>query len=368
LATDHVEQLVAFAHLLRGAGLAVGTGAVEDYCRAAALVGPEGLYWAGRATLVGRRDEIPVYDRVFRGFYAAEAPVPRRSPRARAVPALRPVDVRDTQARSDAAEPPGGALASRVEILRHKHFDRCRREELDELARLASSFASSLPRRRSRRRRAADAGMLDVPRTLRRALRTGGEPFDRRFRERSRVPRRLVLLLDVSNSMSAYSRGPLVLAHSLLRIRPHTEVFCFGTRLTSTTRALAIRDPDEALARAADEVFDWDGGTRIGDSLKAFLDHGGHRGTARGAIVLICSDGLDVGDPKLLRAQMERLGQLAYRIVWLNPLKQHPTYEPLARGMAAALPYIDVLASGHNLASLEKAALKLAGRSRLGSR
>src|SRR5207247_1661285 len=149
-------------------------------------------------------------------------------------------------------------------------FDRCTREELDELAALASAFARSLPHRRSRRRRAADAGALDIPRTLRRALRTGGEPFDRRFRDRSYVARRLVLLLDVSNSMSAYSRGPLVLAHSLLRIRPHTEVFCFGTRLTSTTRALALRDPDEALARAAEEVFDWDGGTRIGESLKAF--------------------------------------------------------------------------------------------------
>jgi uncharacterized protein with von Willebrand factor type A (vWA) domain len=365
---EHLEQLVVFARRLRAAGLLVGTGAVDDYCRAAALVGPEGLYWAGRATLVTRRDDIPVYDRIFRGFYGIEASAPPRAPRARAVSALRPVDVRDADAESDDVEPPAGALASRIEILRHKRFDRCTRAELDELAMLASVFARSLPDRRSRRRRAADAGALDVPRTLRRALRTGGEPFERRFRDRSRVARRLVLLLDVSNSMSAYSRGPLVLAHSLLRVRPHTEVFCFGTRLTSTTRALAVRDPDEALARAAEEVFDWDGGTRIGDSLKAFLDHVGHRNAARGAIVLICSDGLDVGDPELLRAQMEHLGRLAYRIVWLNPLKQHPAYEPLARGMATALPFVDVLASGHNLASLEDAARQLAGRARHESR
>jgi uncharacterized protein with von Willebrand factor type A (vWA) domain len=171
--------------------------------------------------------------------------------------------------------------------------------------------------------------------------------------------RRLVLLLDVSSSMQPYSRGALILAHALLRVRPHTEVYCFGTRLTSTTRALALRDADEALTRAAHEVVDWDGGTRIGESLKAFLDREGHRGQARGAIVLICSDGLDVGDPELLRAQMERLGRLAYRVVWLNPLKQHPEYEPLARGMQAALPWIDVLASGHNLASLEEAAIRL---------
>jgi uncharacterized protein with von Willebrand factor type A (vWA) domain len=359
---EHLEQLVVFARRLRAAGLLVGTGAVDDYCRAAALVGPAGLYWAGRATLVTRREEIPIYDRIFRGFYGVEASPPPHASRAQELAALRPVDVRDADARSDDVDPPAGALASRIEILRHKRFDRCTREELDELATLASGFARSLPDRRARRRRPADAGALDVPRTLRRALRTGGEPFDRRFRYRSHVARKLVLLLDVSNSMSAYSRGPLVLAHALLRVRPHTEVFCFGTRLTSTTRALAVRDPDEALARAAEEVFDWDGGTRIGDSLKAFLDNVGHRGTARGAIVLICSDGLDVGDPEVLRAQMERLDRLAYRILWLNPLKEHPAYEPLARGMAAALPYVDVFASGHNLASLEEAAGRLARR------
>lgn len=352
---DHVTELVSFAHRLRAAGIPVGTGAVEDYCRAAALVGPEFLYWAGRVTLVGRREEIAVYDRVFSGFFG---PAPRTTPRAstvRAQPALRLVEPRDAEAPATDDERPAGGRASGLELLRHKSFDRCSREELDELAGLAASFARSLPHRRSRRRRSSRTGELDLPRTLRRALRTGGEPFDRRVRERTRVPRRLVLLLDVSNSMSAFSRGPLVLAHQLLRIRPHTEVFCFATRLTSTTRALAVRDPDEALARASAEVFDWDGGTRIGDSLRAFLDAAGHRGLARGAVVLICSDGLEVGDPDVLRTQMERLDRLAYRIVWLNPLKQHPDYEPLARGMQAALPSIDVLASGHNLASLETA-------------
>jgi uncharacterized protein with von Willebrand factor type A (vWA) domain len=354
---EHVEQLVRFARSLRAAGVGVGTGAVEDYCRAAALVGPEGLYWAGRATLLARREEIPVYDRLFLGFFGPGAGVRRRAPRERAAPVSVPVDAAGDETADEAA--PAGEVASRLELLRRKSFDTCTREELAELAQLAAAFARTLPSRRSRRRRRADAGALDVPRTLRRALRTGGDPFDRRFRERSRVPRRLVLLLDVSNSMAAFSRGPLVLAHALLRVRPHTEVFCFGTRLTSITRALAVRDPDAALARAAEEVFDWDGGTRIGDSLKAFLDHGGHRGIARGAVVLVCSDGLDVGEPELLRAQMERLSRLAHRIVWLNPLKRHPSYRPLARGMAAALPFVDVLASGHDLASLEDAARRL---------
>jgi uncharacterized protein with von Willebrand factor type A (vWA) domain len=357
---EHLEQLVRFARRLREEGIGVGTGAVEDYCRAAALVGPEGLYWAGRATLLVRREEIPVYDRLFHGFFSSVASdsvrVPRVQQRALVVPVAAAGDgpVGDDETH-------GGGVASPVEILRHKSFDRCTREELAQLAALATTFARSLPVRRSRRRRSADAGSLDIPRTLRRALRTGGEPFDRRFRVRTEVQRRLVLLLDVSNSMSAYSRGPLVLAHALLRAHARTEVFCFGTRLTSITRALGVRDPDEALARAGAEVFDWDGGTRIGESLKAFLDGGGRRGVARGAIVVIGSDGLDVGDPEVLRTQMERLSRLAHRIVWLNPLKQHPDYEPLARGMAAALPYVDVLASGHNLASLEEAAARLAG-------
>jgi uncharacterized protein len=348
---EHDEELVRFARRLRAEGVGGGTGAVELYCRAAALVGPAGLYWAGRTTLVTRREDIPVYDRVFAGFFGeGRAPKP---PRPREQLTLVPIVVPPAD-EAEGEESRAGGVASRAEILRQKSFDECTREELDELTGLAATFARSLPLRRSRRRRVARDGSLDVPRTLRRALRTGGEPFDRRYRVRTEVPRRLVLLLDVSNSMSPFSRGPLVLAHSLMRVRPHTEVFCFATRLTRITRALALRDPD-ALARAAEEVFDWDGGTRIGEAVKEFLRYG----AARGAVVVICSDGLDVGDPQLLRAQMERLSRLAHRVVWLNPLKRHPSYEPLAQGMAAALPYIDVLASGHNLASLEDAARHL---------
>ena len=159
-----------------------------------------------------------------------------------------------------------------------------------------------------------------------------------------------------------------MLAHAVLREHRQTSVLCFGTRLTDATRALSVRDPDEALRRAAAEVVDWEGGTRIGEALKDFLARSGHRGAARGAVVVVCSDGLDVGDPELLRAQMERLSRLAHRVVWLNPLKQDPAYEPLARGMAAALPYIDVFASGHSLESLEAVAAALSSRSRERSR
>ena len=357
---DETRTLVEFARALRGEGLPAGTGATAEFCRAASLLEPTDLYWAGRATLVARREEIPTYNRVFRNFFGAQlatVPMPPPKPRVRLVTAGL-----DTGPEGEAGDTsrPAVALASRVEILRRKNFDSCTRDELDEIAKLAAGFARALPRRRSRRRRAAGSGPLDLPRTLRRSLRTGGEPFDRRFRERRPAPRPLVLLLDVSGSMAEHSQALLVLAHSLRRLQPRTEVYCFGTRLTSATRALAVSDPDEALRRAAEQVVDWEGGTRIGESLKEFLDGTGHRGSARGAIVAICSDGLDVGDPALLGEQMARLHRLAYKIVWLNPLKRDPAYEPLARGMEAALPYVDVFSSGHNLVSLEAVALQLA--------
>jgi uncharacterized protein len=261
------------------------------------------------------------------------------------VPALEP---------GESESPARRGFASRIEVLRQKHLAACSAEELAELVR-AAPF--SLPLRRTRRRRAARGGDPDLRRTLRRALRTGGEPVERAWRRRTRRPRRLILLLDVSGSMSAYSRGLLLLAHGALRGDRRFEAFAFGTRLTPLSRALRVRDPDDALRRTAAQVFDWDGGTRIGDSLKAFLDRYGHGGLARGAVVVVCSDGLDVGDPELLAAQMARLARLAHRVVWLNPLKASPAYAPLARGMAAALPYVDVFASGHSLASLEALAI-----------
>jgi uncharacterized protein len=173
-------------------------------------------------------------------------------------------------------------------------------------------------------------------------------------------PRRLVLLLDVSGSMADYSRALVMFAHAALRVNPRWEAFCFGTRLTRVTRALRTAGHDEAFRQAAAQVVDWDGGTRIGESLKRFLDDFGHGGMARGAVVVLCSDGLEVGDPDLLGDQMARLSRLAHRVVWLNPLQEDPAYEPLARGMKAALPFVDDFAGGHNLASLEAVADRLA--------
>jgi uncharacterized protein with von Willebrand factor type A (vWA) domain len=192
-----------------------------------------------------------------------------------------------------------------------------------------------------------------VRRTLRRSLRTGGEPIERAWRTRRIRERRVVLLLDVSGSMSDWSRPLVLFAHAAVRSNRSWEAFCFGTRLTRLTRALSAPSPDEALRRAAQAAPDRDGGTRIGESLKAFLDDHGRRGLARSAVVVIASDGLETGDPALLAEQAARLARLAHRVVWLNPLKGDPAYEPLTRGMRAALPHVDELASCHNLASLE---------------
>jgi len=330
---DEVARLVEFARALRDEGLRAGPGRVADFCRAAAALEPTDLYWAGRLTLVSRPEEIPVYDRVFQGV-VAEPPIGLRV----------------------AIEPEEVALASPVELLRTRSFADLSDDELAEIAKLMQGLRLSVPKRRTRRRVPARAGTPDLRRTLRRSFRTGGEPVERAWRTRRRRQRRLLLLLDVSGSMADYSRALVLFAHAALRTDARWEAYCFGTRLTCVTRALARSDPEDALQRAAAEVVDWNGGTRIGESVRALV----RTGAARGAVVVICSDGLDVGDPELLADQMAQLSRLAYRVVWLNPLKEDPMYEPLARGMHAALPHVDDFLSGHNLESLEAVAEALA--------
>jgi uncharacterized protein with von Willebrand factor type A (vWA) domain len=337
--TDSLARLTVFGRTLRAEGVAVGTGRIATFCRAAALLSPNDLYWAGRATLVARGRDIPVYDRVFSEFFGPPPDTDGR-PRSR------------IHIESAIAEE-GRALASPVELLRQKSFARCSPEELAQLAELMGRVHLAVPLRRSRRLTSARSGAPDLRRTLRHSFRTGGEPVERAWRARRKRKRRLVLMLDISGSMADYSRALVMFAHAALRADRRFEAFCFGTRLTRVTRALAESDVNDALERAATEVVDWEGGTRIGESLKRFLDDFGHGGLARGAVVVLCSDGLDVGEPELLRVQMARLSRLAHRVVWVNPLKEDPAYEPLARGMKAALPYVDVFTSGHNLVSLE---------------
>lgn len=346
---------MALAGALRTAGVPVGTGQVTVLARAAPLV-PGDLYWAARATLVTRPEDIPTFDRVFAEVLGvASAPV-ARTRRERHTIRGTPFDA-VSGARVDGT-PPQTSVASPEEVLRRTSFAACGEQELARLARLMERMRLHAPRRRTRRRHASRRGEPDLRRTLRRAFRTGGEPLDRAWRRRRLRRRRVVLVIDVSGSMNAYARGLLLFAHAALRGEPGWEAFVFGTRLTRVTRMLDHGTADEALARASSEDTDWDGGTRIGASVRQLLID--HAGLMRGAVVVLLSDGLDVGDPELLRAQMRRLHRLAHRVVWLNPLKQNPEYAPLARGMAAALPSVDVFASGHDLASLESVAAVIA--------
>jgi uncharacterized protein with von Willebrand factor type A (vWA) domain len=343
--SDPHTVLVSFARALRDEGLNAGTDRIAAFCRAATLC-PDDLYWAGRVTLLAKPADIAVYDHLYNAWFG------------------RPVDPPEPSKRDVVAQVVELAPASRAELLRTKSFARCTPEELAEIAQLMARLALALPPRRTRRHARARHGAPDLRRTLRRSFRTGGEPVERFHRARRRRQRRLVLLVDVSGSMADYSRALVLFAYSALRALHRCEVFCFGTRLTRITRPLAGNDTDEALRRATAKVVDWEGGTRIGDSLKRFLDEYGHGGLARGAVVIVCSDGLEAGDPEQLAEQMARLSRLAYRVVWLNPLKEDPAYEPLARGMQAALPFVDVFMSGHNLANLEELRERLDGPSR----
>ncbi|MEU4660071.1 VWA domain-containing protein, partial [Streptomyces sp. NPDC023723] len=208
-------------------------------------------------------------------------------------------------------------------------------------------------------------GAVDPRRTVRELLRHGGEPVRPRYRARTERPRRLVLLVDVSGSMAPYADVLLRFAHAAARSAP-TEVFTVGTRLTRVTRELTHRDPDRALAAAWAAVPDWRGGTRLGELLREFLDRWGQRGVARGAVVVLLSDGWERGDPELLAAQLRRLGRLAHRVIWSNPLKARPGYAPLAAGMAAALPHLDAFVPGHSLAALERLAREIRAPARPG--
>jgi uncharacterized protein len=364
-----VGVLVDFARELRAAGLAVGSGEVLTYATAMTSLDPSDLldlYWAGRATLVPRHDQIPVYDQVFRRFFLdASDPV-------RELLTLRASSAAETQAvLAVPATDPGedgrtdqavlGLMASDVDILRHKSFAACTPEELAALRRIMARIRLTPPRRRTRRTVAGAAGRTpDLRRTIRASMRTHGEPGELFWRQRKVRLRPLILILDISGSMADYSRSLLQFAHTAARAAARVEVFCFGTRLTRITGALAHRSPDQALAEAAAEVCDWEGGTRIGASLDTFVRDYGRRGLARGGIVVICSDGLDRGDPAVLAAAMERLSRLCHRLVWMNPHKgDNRDFRPSTLGMMVAAEHTDLVLSGHDLRSLEELAALL---------
>ncbi len=360
---EQPERLaVGFAAALRRQGLAVSTASALAYASALAAVGltrRHDVYWAGRATLVQRPEDAAVYDQVFAAFWEGSA-----TGRARVVLEPEPVVIAlDSEEEPGAEEPEevedsGQVLQlhySPAEVLAGKDFAACTPEELAELARLIAALRVTGPMRPSRRPRPSPSRgrRPDLRRTVRRSLRTGGEPVRRAWLVPGESPRRLVLLLDVSGSMEAYARAMVRFAHAAVSARRRVEVFAVGTRLTRLTRQLAGHDPDAAVAAAAEVVADWSGGTRLGEVLREFNDRWGVPGLARGAVVVILSDGWDRGAPELLGGEMERLRRIARRVIWVNPLKATPGYEPLARGIAAALPHVDEFLDGHCLASLE---------------
>jgi uncharacterized protein len=363
--------LIGFARELRAAGLTVGTGDVLSYFAAMTPLDPTDLvdlYWAGRATLVSRHEDDPVYHQVFRRYFLDEEGPGRaelkfsadsvaEAEAALVMPGTEPGPEEEQQ------RPVLGWMASDVDALKHRSFTACTPDELAALRRIMTRMRLTPPRRRTRRTRPAIGRGTepDLRATIRESMRMHGEPPGRLFfRQRKNKLRPLVLILDVSGSMADYSRHLLQFAHAARHAAARVEVFCFGTRLTRITRELSRRRIDAALDEAARTVVDWDGGTRIGQSLDTFVRQWGRRGLCRGGVVVICSDGLDRGDPEVLALAMERLGRLCHRIVWLNPHKgDNRDFRPSTLGMMVAAPHIDLLLSGHDLASLEELAREL---------
>ena len=392
--SDLAEVAARFGAELRRAGLPVGPGRSERFANAVMIARPQtldALYRCALATLVSSRDDIDVLGAVFSQVFGGglEDPVSRRgAPTSPAMPLRPPVTPEDLLAKAaraakshvsdtesaqapDAGEDDADApepereiehryLGSTVERLAGQDFAELSESELTLLVGLMRSITLAVPMRRSRRERRRPGGpRTDLRSTLRQARRTGGYTFRLLSRAPTRRPRRLVVLCDISGSMEPYARAMIQLLYCAAG-GARAEVFTFATRLTRLTPALSRTLPSVALQRAGEAAPDWLGGTKIGASIKEFNDAYGRRGMARGAIVVIISDGWDTGDPAVLRREMERLSLVAFRIVWVNPRTKSASYQPLAGGMAAAWPHCDAVVSAHTLAALDQLADALA--------
>jgi uncharacterized protein with von Willebrand factor type A (vWA) domain len=376
---------------LRRAGLSCSPDRAARLAEALRLVPPSArgpLYWTCRVVLVSSREQLPVFDAVFAAVFdgrldpadsrgdTAGPPAIGSEPRTRPAPRLGGAPGADTRAESPHRAPiaardgsdrpvdrPGSgrdailAMASREERLHTTSFAELSPDEVVQMRSLVREMVFSTPTRLSRRTHKSphSSARLDIRRTVRAARRNGSDATRLIYAHRRPRPRQLVLLCDVSGSMEPYTRVFLSLLQGAV-VGARAEAFVFSTRLTRLTRQLALRDPDQALARAAASAPDWAGGTRIADSLRRFVDSHGRRGLARGAVVVVFSDGWAQDDPHLVAAQMARLRRLAYRIIWVNPRKVAVNYQPLVGGMAAALPYCDAFISGHSYAALAEVA------------
>ena len=362
-----VGHVVTFGRVLREAGLEIGPGRVTDALRAldsVDLARRDDVYFSLRQTLVSRHDELSVFDRAFEAWFLRTPVLPpeRLRPPEQVLQVVQPSAEGAHDDGGDADDEPLELGASGDELLRDKDFAELSEDELRRVRDLVARIARTRPLRRSRRMRRDPLGEgMDVRAMIRRSLRTGGDPIERPLRARKQVPRRLVLLCDVSGSMDAYARVLLLFLHAAVGTGRGVEAFAFGTRLSRLTPDLRTHDPLDALARCTEAVVDWGSGTRIGASLREFNEVYGRRAMSRGAIVVIVSDGWEREDPALVGREMARLARAAYAMIWVNPLKGNPDYQPLAGGMRAALPFVDRFLAGHNLRSLEELATVLAG-------
>jgi len=376
LALDLPPLAGALSRRLHDAGLPMTPDRPADFARALGLVRPltrRRLYWTARGVFVSDGAQVRAFDAVFASVFGDPSPDAPFDPDE--VPTVAgPADERPPADRRTASGDPaaGGAssprtgddadgaeidvplaMASDEEALARKRFDALDAGELARLHRLMTRLELVAPLRRSRRyERGRHGSDVDLRRTLRASLRTGGDPIRLARRRRRTVRRRLVMLCDISGSMEPYARAYLQLLMSAAGSGPHAEAFVFATRLTRLTRALGGRHPERAIQRAAATAPDWSSGTRIGDALKTFNDRHGRRGMARGAVIVILSDGWERGDPMLVGREMERLARLAHRIVWVNPRVSAGGFSVQAGGMVAALPHCDALVSGHSFQAL----------------
>jgi uncharacterized protein len=382
-----VDNIVLFGRMLRRAGMTVGTGQILDLTRALDVIdigNREDVYHTARVVLVGRREDLPVFDVLFNLFWSArtarilqqtaaettthssyddviEDCVPDQDNPDNAIPRIVELAYQELDAGEDEDEPEEEESDRRVmlaysrdEVLRHKDFDAYSPEEQRRARRLMQEMRWKIAQRRTRRFEANPLGRhLDLRRTIRQNLRNGGEVFSLAHRRLRTRPRPLVLICDISGSMDRYSRTLLQFLHTAEHGLDRVEAFVFATRLTRITRQLRTRDPASALNEVGKAVEDWSGGTRIGECLRIFNYAWSKRVLGRGAIVMIISDGWDRGDVDILRAEMERLQRNCYRLIWLNPLLGLPSYQPLTQGIQAALPFVDDFLPVHNLDSLE---------------
>jgi uncharacterized protein with von Willebrand factor type A (vWA) domain len=369
--TGFDELFIEFAQDLRFHGLVIGSDDVITYLSAISVLDASDImdvYWSGRIALVRKKDNIPLYNKRFQAFFLD---IGENEPDARKVKLKSSANAGATLEVPNVEQGlPGeviedetrlGYMASAADISRHKAFADCSDEEINRFRKLISMLKVSPPMRRTYRTQTTPKGkVLDMRRMARETMRSLGEPKDLMYTKRKEKLRSIVFILDVSGSMADYSRNLLQLAYSARRANTKVEVFCFGTRLTRITKSIDKRTPDEAMRLAGESVLDWDGGTRIGDAIAAFVKESRRSRLGRGAIVVICSDGLDQGEPQALDKAMQTLSRLAHKVIWVNPHKgDNEDYKPNTIGMMIADPYIDRIFSGHNFKSIEEFAKEL---------